>query len=145
MSDTTFPILLIPALGLVVGLLLVVLAFRASGWISRLLLGFVAIVLCLPAIYVYLGFHPELVDERIRVYKAFYGDVRVGMTREEVLSLLGRDYPTTGPRQRPKIVEEAPDHISFCMSPETKRDPNCEGISVAFQEGHVVRKRYVRD
>jgi hypothetical protein len=139
------PIFLIPALGLVFASLLAVLAFRAARLLPRLLFGAAAIVLCLPGVYVFLAFHQELVDVRIRTYKAFYADVRVGMTRAEVLSLLERDYPKGGPRQLPKIVEDATERLSFCMSPENERDPNCEGIYVTFKEDRVTKKEYVRD
>ena len=67
------------------------------------------------------------------------------MTRGEVLSLLERDYPKGDPRQLPKIVEDTPERLGFCMSSETERDPNCEGIYVTFLEGRVTRKEYVRD
>ena len=139
------PIILIPAVCVVAGLVLVVLAFHASRWISRVLLASFGAILCLPAVYVFLGFHPELVDARYRTYKAFYSDIRQGMTREEVLSLVDRLYPSTGPRQRPKIMEDTPERLGFFMSAETSIEPNCEGIFLTLQGGRVSRKEYVRD
>jgi hypothetical protein len=139
------PIILIPALCFVAGLVLVVFAFRTSHWIYRVLLICFGAILCLPAVYVFPGFHPELVDARYRTYKAFYRDIREGMTREEVLSLVDRHYPSTGPRQRPKIMQDTPERLGFFMTAETSFEPNCEGIFLALQEGRVSRKQYVRD
>lgn len=139
------PIILVPALCVVAGLVLVVFAFRASRRISRVLLVSFGAILCLPAVYVFLGFHPELVDGRYRTYKAFYGDIREGMTREEVLSLVDRLYPPSGPRQRPKITEDTPERLGFFMTAEASFEPNCEGIFLTLQGGRVSRKQYVRD
>ena len=44
-----------------------------------------------------------------------------------------------------EIVTDTSDRLSFCMSPEGERDPNCEGISIALQNGRVSSKMYVRD
>ncbi len=52
-----------------------------------------ALVFLLPAAYVFLAFHPELVDGRFRTYKAFYRDIHVGMTKDQVFAALDRRYP----------------------------------------------------
>jgi hypothetical protein len=145
MLHVASPILLIVLLSSLLALGLAVLAFRGSRWRARAPLAMCAIIFCLPAVWLFLGFHQELIDARIRAYKAFYDHVRVGMTRNDLSALLDRDFPAGGPRQRPKIVEETADHVSFCMSPEGERDPNCEGITVRLQDGQTIGKEYVRD
>ena len=145
MVNVATPILLIVGFSSLLAVWLVVLAIRASRWFARALFAVGALVFCIPAVWLFLAFHEELVDARVRAYKAFYSDVRVGMTRDELSTLLQRDYPEGGPRQRPKIVVETLDHVSFCMSPEGETDPNCEGITVRLQDGRVTAKEYVRD
>jgi hypothetical protein len=145
MLEVASPILLIVVVSSLLALSLVVLVFRASRWFTRTLFILAALVFCVPAVWLFVAFHQELVDARIRAYKTFYSEVRVGMTRDELLALLERDYPEGGPRQLPKVVEDTATKLSFCMSPETERDPNCEGIYITFVDGRVYRKEYVRD
>ena len=145
MFNVASPILLIVALSSLLAGLFVVLAIRASRRLARAGLGVCAIVLCIPAFWLFLAFHEELVDKRVAAYKTFYSHLQVGMTRDDVSALVERDYPSGGPRQRPKIVVETQDHVSFCMSPEGERDPNCEGIYITFRDGRVSQKEYVRD
>lgn len=104
MNYAVNPIILIPVLCVLAGLALTIFAFRKSRWTSRVLLASFGAILCLPAIYVVLGFHPELVDTRYRTYKAFCGDIPEGMTREEVLMLVDPHDSSTGPTQRPEIT-----------------------------------------
>lgn len=137
--------ILVPALCLVAGIVMVVFACCASRWTARILCASLGAILCLPAAYVYLAFHPELIDARYRTYKAFYGDIREGMTREEVLSLVDRHYPLSGPRQPPKIMQDTPERLGFFMTAETSFEPNCEGIFLTLQGGRVSRKDYSPD
>jgi len=145
MFDVARPILLIVALSSLLAVSLAVLVFRASRWVARVPLAIGAIAFCIPAAWLFLAFHEELVDARKRAYKSFYREIHVGMTREDVSSLLQRAYPSSGPRQQPKVVEDAATKLSFCMSPETGRDPNCEGIYITFIDGRISQKEYVRD
>jgi hypothetical protein len=145
MLNVAPPVLLVIVLSSVLALGFVVLAFRASRWLARVPLAIGAIVFCAPAVWLFLAFHEELVDARVRAYKAFYSDVRVGMTRDELTALLQRDYPEGGVRQRPKIVEDTATKLGLCMSPDTERDPNCEGIYITFIDGRISQKEYVRD
>jgi hypothetical protein len=145
MVNVATPILLIVGFSSLLAVWLVVLTIRASRWFARALFAVGALVFCVPVVWLFLAFHEELVDARVRTYKAFYSDVRVGMTRDELLALLKRDYAEGGPRQRPKVVEDTATRLSFCMSPEAERDPNCEGIYITFIDGRVSQKEYVRD
>jgi hypothetical protein len=60
------PVLFVVAISLAVAILFVFVAVRSSRMVSRLLLGFFAVLFCFPAVYLYLAFHPELIDARVR-------------------------------------------------------------------------------
>ena len=104
-----------------------------------------ALVFLIPSGYLFSVFHPELVDGRFRTYKAFYGDIQIGMTRDEVFAALDRRYPKSGARQRPKVMEDTADRLGFFMNPETSREPNCEGIFLKVEKGRVKSKVYSPD
>jgi hypothetical protein len=111
----------------------------------RGLMVLLVLVFLVPAGYVYVAFHPEFVDKRFRTYKAFYRDIHVGMTREEVIAAMDRRYPADGPRQRPKIMSDESGELGFFMDPENSREPNCEGIFLTLESGRVVKKQYSPD
>lgn len=139
------PAFLIAGVGLLIASVLVLYACRARSRLTTALLLFFALVFAMPAIYLFLDFHPELIDGRFRTYKAFYGDIKVGMTRDQVIAAMDARYPQTGKRQRPKIMEDTPNRLGFFMNPETSREPNCEGIFLSLQNGRVVSKDYSPD
>lgn len=128
-----------------VGLVAATFAFRASRIVHRVILAAVALLCALPALYIFALLHPELIDARFRAYKAFYSDIREGMTRDDVFALLERRYPPNGPRQRPKVMSDEPTNLGFFMSPEWSREPNCEGIFLQLSSGRVIRKNYSPD
>ena len=132
-------------IGSLLGLLFGALAIRGSGAVQRIGLGFLAFLCFAPAAFLVTAIHPELVDARFRVYKAFYQDIHEGMTRDDIESILARHYPPTGPRQRPKVMDDTSDQLGFFMNPETSREPNCEGIFLTLQDGRVVGKDYSPD
>lgn len=111
----------------------------------RVVLIVVALVLLLPAAYLFLAFHPELVDGRYRTYKRFYHDLQIGMTREQVVATLERRYPANGPRRRPTIMDNTPTSLGFFMNPEDSREPNCEGIFLTFESGRLTKIVYSPD
>jgi len=77
MSFVIHPVLLIAGIGLLVALVLVLFACRArSGFVIGLLI-FFALVFTVPAIFLCLVLHPEVIDGRYRTYKAFYGTLRL--------------------------------------------------------------------
>ena len=53
---------------------------RVRGGLTSVMMVVLALVFLAPAAYVFVAFHPELVDGRFRTYKAFYPDTEVGMT-----------------------------------------------------------------
>jgi hypothetical protein len=102
-------------------------------------------VFLLPAGYLLVALNPWLVDSRFRSYRAFYRDIEIGMTRNEVFEALERNYPADGPRKRPKILNDTAEGLGFFMDPETSREPNCEGIFLRLESGRVSAKSYSAD
>jgi hypothetical protein len=110
------PFYVISNAGLLIALVLVFFACRArSGFATALLLVF-ALLFTVPAIYLCLALHPALIDGRYRIYQAFYRDIQVGMTREQVIAAMDARYPKNGKRQRPRIMQDNPGSL----------EPNCE-------------------
>src|SRR5947208_16535392 len=145
MTYAIHPAFLIVGVGLLIAAVLVFFACRArSGFVTGLLF-FFALVFTVPTIYLFLALHPELVDGRFRTYKAFYGDIKVGMTHDQVIAAMEARYPKNGKRQRPKIMSDTAEQLGFFMNPETSREPNCEGIFLTLTNGCVVSKTYSPD
>jgi hypothetical protein len=145
MSLGVHPFILIEAVGALAAFVAVVIACRTGSRIVSFVMLALALVFIIPAGYVFVAFHPELVDGRFRTYKAFYRDIQAGMTREQVLANLERRYPKIGPRKRPKVMEDQADRLGFFMDPESSREPNCEGIFLKLEAGRVVSKNYSPD
>ena len=103
------------------------------------------VVFLIPAVFVVLALNPEIIDARFRTYKAFYREIDVGMTRQQVNALLDKHYPPAGPRQRPKVMDDTEKSLGFFMHPETSREPNCEGIFLKLENNRVTRKEYSPD
>jgi hypothetical protein len=139
------PVILMAAIGALLALGAVVVACTVRSRGIRALMIVLALVLLLPAGFVFVAFHPELVDGRFRTYKVFYRDIQVGMTREQVLAAMERRYPSDGPRKRPTIMDDTPTRLGFFMNPETSREPNCEGIFLTLKQGRVIKKDYAQD
>jgi hypothetical protein len=145
MSFGVHPFILIALVGVLLALSTLIFACRARSAIVTVTLLVLALVFIAPAGYVFLAFHPELVDGRFRAYKRFYSDIQVGMTREQVLATMELFYPTDGPRKRPTIMNDTPEALGFFMNPESSREPNCEGIFLTLENGRVTKKDYSRD
>jgi hypothetical protein len=145
MSFGVHPLILIAAVGALAALIAVVIACRAKSGVVMAMMVVLALVLIAPACYVFLAFHPELVDGRFRTYKRFYRDIEVGMTREQVLAAMDLRYPADGHRKRPKIMDDTPESLGFFMNPETSREPNCEGIFLTLERGRVTKIAYSAD
>lgn len=141
-------VLLIELLSLGSGVLALVAAFYAyvtrDNRIRAFLIVLVLAVL-IPGAFMLLLVHPELIDGRIRTYKAFYSDIQVGMTRQEVLDTMDRCYPPDGSRRRPTVMENQPGRLGFFMNPEGSGEPNCEGIFLDLSEDRVAKKVYSSD
>ena len=135
----------IAACGLLAAALALVCAFRVKGGLVRLTLLALVLLGFAPTGLVVAAMHPELWDARYRAYKAFYRDIELGMSREQVLALMEQHYPATGPRRLPKLWEDTPTELDFFMSAEGQNEPNCEGILLTLENGRVCRRRYSAD
>ena len=145
MSFGVHPFILFAAGGVVLALIAVVMACTVRSDSARNLMIVIALLCVLPVAYVFLAFHPELVDGRFRTYKRFYHDIQVGMTREQVLTAMEQRYPADGPRKRPKIMDDTQTSLGFFMNPETSREPNCEGIFLTLESNRVTKIVYSAD
>ena len=145
MSFGVHPFILIAAVGALLALIAIVIACKARRWIVTAPMILLALVFITPSGYVFLAIHPELVDGRFRTYKAFYSDIRVGMTREQVLAAMEQRYPTNSPRKRPTIMDDTLTSLGFFMNPETSREPNCEGIFLTLDSNRVTKIEYSPD
>ena len=139
------PIFLIAAVTLIGSVACLVFAYLASKWIKRGILIVAALFLLGPSGVALIGFKPELVDDRFRTYKQLFGDIEVGMSRSDLMTLFDQHYPSEGERLRPNIIEDSDKKLSFFMNPEDSAEPNCEGIFLRMQDNKVVRKSYARD
>lgn len=145
MSFGVHPFVLIAAVGVLAALIAIVIACCARSGLVTVLMVFLAVLFVAPTGYLFLGFYPQLVDGRFRTYKAFYRDIQVGMTREQVLVVMEKRYPPDGRRKRPEIMDNTPQSLGFFMNPETSREPNCEGIFLKLENGRVKSKNYSPD
>ena len=139
------PIFLIAAVTLIGAVACLVFAYLASHWLKRGILIVAALFLLGPSVVALIGFKPELVDDRFRTYKQLFGDIEVGMSRADVMTLIDQHYPSEGERLRPNIIEDSDKKLGFFMNPEDSTEPNCEGIFLRMQGDKVVRKSYARD
>jgi|GEM_PF-558834 hypothetical protein len=146
MSQSIHPIVVLAILGVVASLILLFTVFRVRRAGLKVLLVLLAIVTLAPAGLVVLTMYPELLDARFRSYKAFYEDIHLGMTREEVMAVQAKHYPEGGPRQKPRIMIDEAESLTFFMNAEVPDSwINCEGIFLGFKDGRVVSKTYSPD
>ena len=139
------PLILIAAITLIGSVACLFFAYFASHWLKRGILIVAALFLLGPSGVALIGFKPELVDDRFKTYKQLFGDIEVGMSRAQVMTLVDQHYPSEGGRLRPNIIEDSDKKLSFFMNPEDSAEPNCEGIFLEMQDNKVVRKSYARD
>ena len=139
------PLFLIAAVTLIGAIACLVFAYLASHWLKRGLLIVTALFLLGPSGVALMVLKPELIDGRYKTYKQLYGDIDIGMSRAQVMTLVDQHYPSGGKRLRPTIVEDSDKKLSFWMNPEDSKEPNCEGIFLRIQDNKVVRKSYARD
>lgn len=146
MSSSPHPIVVLAILGFVASLLMLFTVFKVRRAGLKVLLILISLLTLAPATLVILTMYPEWVDARFRTYKTFYQNIQIGMPREEVLTLLAKLYPEGGPRQKPRIIVDEVESLSFFMNPEALDSAvNCEGIILSFKEGKVSSKAYSPD
>ena len=84
-------------------------------------------------------------DPRLANYHRLFIAIEPGMTRAEVELTIDAHCPEGGERMRPTHWSDTPQHLGLSMNPEHLREPNCEGISIRFEDGKVVGKGYAMD
>jgi hypothetical protein len=145
MQTFASPIALAAAVGAVFALGALAIAWLVRSSVVKASMIILALLFLLPGGYLFVISNPGLVDSRFKAYRTFYQEIKVGMTREQVLAALERCYPTNGPRKRPTILRDTPEVLGFFMHPETSSEPNCEGIFLTLESGRVTRKVYSPD
>ena len=80
----------------------------------------------------------------VKPYKRFFEAINIGMTEQEVLTLLHREFPDGGRFPVPVRRDFARDQMDFFLDP-TESAWNAEGIFVHLSDGRVVSKKYSRD
>ena len=145
MEFVAHPLFSIAAVALIGAVACLNFACLASNWIKRGILIVAALILLAPSGVALIYLKPELVDGRYKTYKQLYGDIEVGMSRAEVMTLVDQYYPSGGKRLRPKVLDDSDHKLTFFMNPEESNKPNCEGIFLEMQDDAVVIRSYVRD
>jgi hypothetical protein len=80
----------------------------------------------------------------VKPYKRFFTAIQPGMTEAEMLQILHREFPSSGPFPVPVRSDFRENEISFALDPN-ESEWNAEAIVVHFDHGRVVRKKYWRD
>jgi len=118
---------------------------KIPKWYKKVVYAIITLTLLFVPAFFTEVFAPEFNDARFRTYKRFYRDIEVGMTRADVEQLITKHYPHGGKRGTPITNHDSEDYLYYWMDPEGTREPNCEGISIQFQDGKIVKKDYIPD
>ena len=146
MSTSTHLIFVLAVLGIVATVIMLITVFHVRSKGLKVLLVLIGILTLTPAGFVLVAMHPEWVDARIRSYQAFYEGIHLGMTRDEVMALQTQLYPADGPRQKPRMIMDESNSLTFFMDPEDPASPiDCEAIILNLKEGKVTSKTYSPD
>lgn len=145
MITPAHPVVLAAALGAVFALAALIAACLVRRTAARVTFIVLAAVCLLPVMLYIVALNPWLIDGRFRTYRAFYRDIEIGMTRDQVFQILEKRYPTNGVRQRPKVLNDTVDGLGFFMNPESSTEPNCEGIFLKLLDGKVIARDYSSD
>ena len=141
-SETITQVIIV---GLLAGLLLATLAWRSRRMITKVFLGLVAACFLVPSAILFIGRNPWLIDARYRTFQLFYWNIRMDMSRQEVIAEMQNWYPADQPRMAPKIKEDSVNKLEFEMNPESETKMDHEGIVLQMQGGHVIGKSYETD
>jgi hypothetical protein len=132
-------------LGIIAVMFLIPLIFGKKSPVLKLSLGVLCIFCLLPSLIDLDAFFPDILDGRYRVFKRTYRDIHEGMNRSEIKDVIKTQYPVSGERLKPKIIEDTSVSLVMLMDPEGSREPNCEGILLTFKNDELVKKQYSRD
>ncbi|MEO5914216.1 MAG: hypothetical protein ABIS50_08290 [Luteolibacter sp.] len=145
MSTSTDSVTQVILVGLVAGVLFAIFAWRSTGITGRVFFGLVAACLLVPSGILIVGKNPWLIDARFRTFQIFYWNIRVGMSREEVLAEMRNWYPPDQSNKPPTIADDSATKLEFFMTPESTAEPDHEGIVLKMQDGRVMGKEYAPD
>jgi hypothetical protein len=79
----------------------------------------------------------------VKPYKRFFAAIRPGMTEQEVMTLLRREFPDDGRFPVPVRYGFRPGEIDFALDPKESAW-NAEAIILQLQNGRVASKQYSR-
>ncbi len=142
MTSTTDTITQVILVGLVAGVLMAICAWRSARTASRVFLGVVAFCLLVPSAILFAGRNPWLIDARFRTFQLFYWNIRIGMSRDEVMGEMRNWYPQDQPHQPPGVAENSATQLKFFMTPA---ESDHESIILKMQDGRVIGKDYSAD
>ena len=145
MNSTSESITQVILVGLLAGLLLATFAWRSQRMVTKAFLGVVAACFLVPSAILFIGRNPWIIDARYRTFQLFYWNIRMDMSRQEVIAEMQNWYPADQPRMAPKIKEDSADKLEFEMNPESETKMDHEGIVLQMQGGHVIGKSYETD
>ncbi len=81
----------------------------------------------------------------LKPFARFYAAIKPGMTEAEVLKALGDQFPSVGRYPRPFINRRVgPTYLGFILDPKDGRY-DADIVSLDFEDGRVVSKRYYPD
>lgn len=142
MNSTSETITQVILASLVAGILLATVAWRSRSGVAKVFLGLAAACFLVPGAILFLGRNPWLIDARYRTFQLFYWNIRIGMSRGEVLTEMRNWYPTDQQRMAPEILADSAGRLEFRMNPESETAEDHEGILLKMQDGRVVEKSY---
>jgi hypothetical protein len=100
------------------------------------------IMVCLVTAFVLVLHFMDLLP--VKPYKRFFAAIQSGMTEQQVLEALSREFPAGGRLSVPVRRDFARDEMDFFLDP-TESAWNAECIHVHLSNGRVVGKEYLRD
>ena len=80
----------------------------------------------------------------VKPYKRLFAAIQVGMTEQEVMTLLHREFPDDGRFPVPARYDFRPGAIDFALDPKESAW-NAEAIILQLLNGRVAAKQYSRD
>lgn len=128
--------------GLIVGVIAGVLAWRSRGRLSKVMLGLVAVCVLTPSAILYVGRNPWLVDARYRTFMMLYWNIRIGMTEEEIQARIRSLYPLKGEQKSPLFYPGGGGNMEIQMAPEATDTFGHESIILKMQGGQVLGIKY---
>jgi dihydropteroate synthase len=138
-TDTITQVILV---GLVAGVFMAICAWKSERLASRVFLGVVAFSLLVPSAILFVGRNPWLIDARFRTFQLFYWNIRIGMSREEVMGEMTNWYPPDQPQKPPGVAENSATQLKLFITPA---EADHESIILRMQDGRVIGKDYSAD